>query len=491
MGGEELQSAEGTTQGDPVAMSFYAVSLQPLIAQLQASSSAKQCWFADDATGSGTLENVMRWWDELSLSGPALGYFPNAKKCWLITKPEKEEEARAIFGERAINITTEGHKHLGAALGSRSYFEEYVGEKVEDWVSQVVKLAEFAVSQPQASYAAFTFGLRHRWTYFLRTLPDITDLLEPLERAISDVLIPSLLEHQVTETERDLLALPVRMGGLGLVNPVNQSRQEYEASIKATAPLVKQIVKQAVEPPNDEDVVSAQRCVRQEKADSARRDLKHVTKSLPLKSQRAVEFMKEKGASSWLSVIPLKEMNYTLNKREFRDAMKLRYGWEFNDIPTVCICGDLFDTDHALICMRGGYIIQRHNEIRDLEAEILQAVCTDVEVEPVLQEVTGEVLPRGANKAPDARLDIRARGFWAREQSAFFDVRVCHPNADSYKNLTLEQIYKLHENDKKRLYSSRVLEVERGTFTPLVFTTTGGILTNVNVTTAVLLSYWQ
>jgi len=36
-----------------------------------------------------------------------------------------------------------------------------------------------------------------------------------------------------------------------------------------------------------------------------------------------------------------------------------------------------------------------------------------------------------------------------------------------------EQIYNLHENDKKRLYSSRILEVERGTFIPLVFTATG------------------
>ena len=87
----------------------------------------------------------MRWWDELSSSGPALGYFPNAKECWLITKPEKEEEARAVFGETAINITTEGHKHIGAALGSRSYFEEYVGVMVEDWVSQVVKFAEFGI----------------------------------------------------------------------------------------------------------------------------------------------------------------------------------------------------------------------------------------------------------------------------------------------------------------------------------------------------------
>ena len=102
-------------------------------------------------------------------------------------------------------------------------------------------------------------------------------------------------------------------------------------------------------------------------------------------------------------------------------------------------------------------------------------VCSDVKKEPVLQDVTREVLPSGANKAPDTQLDIRARGFWAREQSTFFDVRVCHPNGDSYKNLTPKQIYKLHENDKKRLYSSRVLEVERGTFTPLVFTTTGGM----------------
>ena len=212
MGGKELLSAEGTTQGDPVAMSLYAVSLQPLIAHLQTSSSAKQCWFADDATGSGTLKNVKRWWDKLSSGGPALGYLPNSKKCWLITKPEKEEEARAVFGATAINITTERYKHLGAALGSRSYFEEYVVEKVENWVSQVIKLAEFAVSQPQASYAAFTFGLRHRWTYFLRTPPDIADLLEPLERTISDVLIPALLKHQVAETELDLLTLPVRMG---------------------------------------------------------------------------------------------------------------------------------------------------------------------------------------------------------------------------------------------------------------------------------------
>ena len=91
------------------------------------------------------------------------------------------------------------------------------------------------------------------------------------------------------------------------------------------------------------------------------------------------------------------------------------------------------------------------------------------------QEVTGETLNHGANKAPDARLDIHARGFWERQRSAFFDVRVCLPNAAYYRDLTCKQIYKKHENEKKRQYAERVMEIEQGTFTPIVFTTIGGM----------------
>ena len=67
----------------------------------------------------------------------------------------------------------------------------------------------------------------------------------------------------------------------------------------------------------------------------------------------------------------------------------------------------------------------------DLEADLLDLVCNNVEIEPVLQEITGETLNSGANLDCDARLDIHARGFWERQKSTFFDIRVCHPNADS------------------------------------------------------------
>ena len=45
----------------------------------------------------------------------------------------------------------------------------------------------------------------------------------------------------------------------------------------------------------------------------------------------------EKGASSWLSVIPRKDMDYTLYKMELRDVIHLRYEWQINDIPSVYV----------------------------------------------------------------------------------------------------------------------------------------------------------
>ena len=475
LGGQEMKSSEGTTQGDPLSMALYAISLQPLITRLHITSSTKQCWFADDASGAGTAIQLKKWWDTLIEDGPEYGYHPKDDKCWLITKPEKEEIIREIFKESEINITTEGKRHLGAVVGSRSYLNEYVNEKVEEWVKEIINLADFATTQPQASYAVYTFGLKHRWTYFLRTLPDIQDLLQPLEEAITKFLLPALVDHKCSPLEREILALPVKKGGIGVTNPCIEATLEYSVSRKVTTLLVEQIQEQIHELPDDSGVHELKQMARKEKNDTLNVMAKSVIDSAPPKMKRMIELASEKGASSWLTVVPVSEMDLNLNKREFRDALNLRYDWPFKDNPTRCACGDLFNIDHAMICKKGGFIIQRHNELRDLEAELLNIVCNDVQIEPALQEINGEVLNSGSNKSQDARLVVHARGFWERQRSAFFDVRVCHPNAESYKELTPKQIYRMHENEKKRMYNQRVTDIEQGTFTPLIFTTTGGM----------------
>ena len=131
--------------------------------------------------------------------------------------------------------------------------------------------------------------------------------------------------------------------------------------------------------------------------------------------------------------------------------------------------------DHALICQRGGFISHRHNQVRDLTAGLLQKVCAHVATEPELQPLTGEQLGRSANNDDSARLDIRASSFWCNQQDAFFDVRIFHPFASSYRNRSLASIYREHERKERLEYGRRVCQVERGTFTPLVMSTGGGL----------------
>ena len=71
--------------------------------------------------------------------------------------------------------------------------------------------------------------------------------------------------------------------------------------------------------------------------------------------------------------------------------------------------------------------------------------------------------------------DIRERGFWSAAQDAYFDIMVFHTNAPSNSSGSISAAYKKHEDIKKRAYGQRVRDVEHGIFTPLVFSTTGGM----------------
>ena len=173
--------------------------------------------------------------------------------------------------------------------------------------------------------------------------------------------------------------------------------------------------------------------------------------------RRSIDLAREKGSSTWLSVLPLEDHDFYLHKGEFRDALCLRYGWSLSNTPHTCNCGTVFSVDHAMICHMGGFPTIRHNEIRDITASLLTEVCHNVATEPLMQPLTGETLTiRSANYEDGARLDIRARGFWNRSQDAFFDVRVFYPNTPSNRSTNISSAYRKHELLKKREYGQRV-----------------------------------
>ena len=118
----------------------------------------------------------------------------------------------------------------------------------------------------------------------------------------------------------------------------------------------------------------------------------------------------------------------------------------------------------------------RHNEIRDITAKALCEVCKDVETEPLLSRLSGERFHnRTAIVGDKARLGISANGVWIKGQKEFFDVRVFNHNASRYINQTLKKNLERNETEKKRNYNQRILEVENGSFTPLVFSANGAM----------------
>ena len=150
-------------------------------------------------------------------------------------------------------------------------------------------------------------------------MPDIQVFLEPLENAISDLLIPAISDCVCNENDRSIISLRTRDGGLGITNPCNKACLEFSLSVTETAPLVDNI-SQSHALPGENKMKTAKQRACAERDQAAKEKFRNVKDNLPKETSRAAE----KGASTWLNVFPLKDLGFNLNKREFRDAFRLR-----------------------------------------------------------------------------------------------------------------------------------------------------------------------
>ena len=210
-------------------MDMYALGLMPLLIAVNLiTSNIVQVAFADDITGVGRILDLKEWWNAINRLGPYLGYYIKADKSWLIVKEQHLEAAKTAFHDSEIKITTDGHRHLGAVVGSVNNKEKFINEKVESWVNEVRKLSEIAHTEPHAAFSAFVHGLRHKFTFIMRTVPDISNLLNPLDLEIDRFIMVLMQGYCFNETERLLFSLPPKHGGLGIIIPSAISDREYQ-----------------------------------------------------------------------------------------------------------------------------------------------------------------------------------------------------------------------------------------------------------------------
>ena len=203
------------------------------------------------------------------------------------------------------------------------------------------------------------------------------------------------------------------------------------ASFLITAPLVKLIVHQNDSISNNtiRDMFSAKSTTKHLHQIAMTNSSNNIRSSLSQSDLLLFDIASEKGASSWLTVLPIKAHGFTLHKGAFRDGLCLRYGLRPPSIPDSCVCGKSFTVEHALSCFHGGFPILRHDEVRDTTASLMKPISRNLSIEPVLQPLTGESFrARSSCSSNDARLDIKSDGFWDNShKTTYFDIRVFNP----------------------------------------------------------------
>ena len=482
-------SREGVTQGDPLAMIAYAILMLPLVRRLKAEvPDCHQPWYADDAAAGASFPSIRVFWDKLCELGPAFGYFPEPTKSILVVREQNFAAAVAYFADLKFQVVR-GKRHLGGFIGEREARDAWIGEKVDGWVTGVQRMAEVAVSRPQAVHIGVVKSLSQEWLFIQRVIGDLDGKFDRLEEALATKLLPALFgETEVDNPRRRFCALPTKSGGIALPDPTKAAEKHHRASETCTGHIVGALL-------GRHPFRQAEHRLTLEggKAEYMSRKLEeHDAEFEMLVRQRGVDEQKTlrraPKTGAWLSISPTIVNGCGLGKVEWRDALNMRYARTPADFPKVCDgCGCKFSLAHALKCQVGGLIHRRHNEVNaDVQHHAVKATNkSSVRDEPSIHlgRDGGDVVPTAASEPdtqdddnvpakPGERGDGLIRGLWEPGTDAIYDVRITDCDALSYRGQSSEAVLANQRKAKKRKYLQSCLE-QRRHFTPFVASTDG------------------
>jgi hypothetical protein len=495
-----LLCEEGTAQGCPVSMAFYAVGTLPAATALRDwSPPAPGRWefgqYADDVGGGGTAEAAAAFFQQLQAAGPAVGLYPRDDKSWALVKggPEHVERARAAFAKAGLRVqlTSEGRRYLGAWVGTEAGERAYVAEKAAAWEDCVHAFAGAARSFPHETFACVYRSLQAEWTYLLRVSPVAAELMAPVEQALAGALLPALAGRAISPWERRAWGLPTLFGGLGLLPPTDApaAGDPYRASSEAVAWLVG-----AMRRPNtrysrrlhEQTAGAAAAAYTARKEAWAEGVFAELTGAAPLPppppglppplaatatKQNALVRQRRGRTGTWLNVRPSDNNDTRLSPVEWFDAMTLRTGseWVF-EAPDFCDgCGRRFSVRHAESCPVGGLVTRRHDDVESWVAERCREAGFATTRHPVVRHPQYE---GGQRTLEGLEGDLEVHGLFAPRREAVLDVRLVDCDAVSYLHAATAAVLRRHEDSKRRLYQRPCTEARKD-FTPFVVSVDG------------------
>ena len=270
----------------------------------------------------------------------------------MIVKEDKLGEARNAFNDSNVYITIEWKRHLGSVIGSNEYREEYLKDLVNDWNNQLVLLSSIAESQPQTAYSAFVSDFKRKLSYFMRTIPGISQFLYPLEETGRNKFIPAITGGYIcSNNEPRLLSVPTRYSRLAIPMFYELAKTEYESSRKITSELTALIINQSSQYNiNERKAKQLKQNIKRIKESNYKRCLQELIVQMDEKEKQLVKISTKKGLPNWLTMLPITKHGFELSRQQFWESVRLRYGSEIANLATFCPCGSKFDIQHSISC---------------------------------------------------------------------------------------------------------------------------------------------
>jgi hypothetical protein len=468
-----LLSREGVTQGDPLSMFLYGLTLVPLAKFLRAQvPTVIQPWYADDCAMAGSVSNITTAMRLLLHYGPSRGYFPEPSKSILICRKEDRAVAREMLAEFDFKYS-DGARYIGGFIGSEDALNEWIQPKIDAWTAGVRTLAKVAKRFPQTAYAGLTKSLQTEWTYLQRVVPNIAAKFQQVEDAIAQDFLPALFDSE--PPDRDITQLPVRLAGLGVPDPWLHAQRHFKTSQAMTEPICFSLGKGTTLNATEYCTTSI-RILQDHKAVQAvdmEAMLEPILATASPMTKRRMARTRETGA--WLTATPSKDYGTALSCVEFRDSLRIRHGLTPLGLPSFCdgCTNTPFTVGHAFQCKKGGLVRSRHEEVAAEWHQLCSLALTPSAVsdEPSINPCQSQE-GQDTESAPELRGDVAVHGFWSRGTTAIFDIRVTDTDAATYKHRDPKKVLSSQEMEKKKKYGAACHETHMH-FTPLVYSVDG------------------
>ena len=152
------------------------------------------------------------------------------------SKKNRRDSAIKVFEGTNITIV-DGFRVLGSVIGTPSACDKYMESEIEKRATLTEKFSKISKTSPQNAYSCYTKGVQNKLSFLTRTTPQAFKKMDEIEKKVRHQLLPSITsKNHITDEDRNLFALTLRMGGLDLLSNTDFSRN-YEWSQAFCGPL--------------------------------------------------------------------------------------------------------------------------------------------------------------------------------------------------------------------------------------------------------------